>query len=67
MPSHLSTTSGTITESIRGIVDRVTYHNPDSGWSVLRVFPFDSPGQQETVIVHQTKVFAGATMEFHGA
>ena len=58
---------GTIIESIRGIVDRVTYHNPDSGWSVLRVLPFDNPHQQETVTVHQTKVFAGATMEFHGS
>lgn len=59
--------SGTITESIRGIVDRVTYHNADNGWSVLRVLPFDNPHQQETVTVHQTKVFAGATMEFHGS
>ncbi|MGB5157694.1 SF1B family DNA helicase RecD2 [Desulfobacterium sp. N47] len=58
---------GVITESIRGIVDRVTYHNPDNGWSVLRVFSFDNPHQQETVTVHQTKVFAGATMEFHGS
>lgn len=58
---------GTIIESIRGIVDRVTYHNPDNGWSVLRVLLFDSPFQQETVTVHQTKVFAGASMEFHGA
>ena len=59
--------TGTIVESITGIVDRVTYHNPDNGWSVLRVFPFDNPHQQETVTVHQTKVFAGATMEFHGS
>ena len=59
--------SGTITETISGIVDRVTYHNPDNGWSVLRVLPFDNPHQQETVTVHQTKVFAGATMEFQGA
>ncbi|MBW2612245.1 MAG: AAA family ATPase [Deltaproteobacteria bacterium] len=58
---------GTIIESIRGIVDRVTYHNPDNGWSVLRVLPFDNPHQQETVTVHQTKVFAGATMEFQGS
>jgi exodeoxyribonuclease V alpha subunit len=65
-PAHFPLT-GTISESLRGIVDRVTYHNPDNGWSVLRVFPFDSPGQQETVIVHQMKVFAGATMEFQGA
>jgi len=67
LQSLFSPPTGTITETIRGIVDRVTYHNPDNGWSVLRVFPFNSPSQQETVIVHQTKVFAGATMEFQGA
>ena len=67
MQSPFGTPTGSIAETIRGIVDRVTYHNPDSGWSVLRVFPFNSPSQQETVIVHQTKVFAGATMEFQGA
>ncbi|VAW75979.1 RecD-like DNA helicase YrrC [hydrothermal vent metagenome] len=57
----------TIEETLTGIVNRVTYHNPDNGWSVLRVQPFNSPHQQETVTVHQTKVFAGATMEFRGA
>jgi len=63
-PTH---SRGTIVESLRGIVERVTFHNPDTGWSVLRVKPFDNPHQQETVIVHQTQVFAGATMEFQGA
>ncbi|MBF0234076.1 MAG: recombinase RecD, partial [Desulfamplus sp.] len=58
--------SGTITESLNGIVERITYHNPDNGWSVLRVTPFNNP-KQETVVVHQTKVFAGATMEFKGS
>jgi len=29
--------------------------------------PFNNPQGQETVIVHQTKVFAGATMEFQGS
>ncbi|MDA8165055.1 MAG: ATP-dependent RecD-like DNA helicase, partial [Desulfobacteraceae bacterium] len=58
---------GLIVETLRGIVDRVTYHNPENGWSVLRVLPFDRPGAQETVVVHQTRVFAGATMEFRGA
>ena len=57
----------TITETLTGIVHRVTYHNGDNGWSVLRVTPFNSPESQETVTVHQTKVFAGATMEFRGA
>ncbi|EKD34627.1 MAG: hypothetical protein ACD_75C02256G0004, partial [uncultured bacterium] len=56
-----------IAETLKGIVQRVTYHNSDSGWSVLRITPFDSPGSMETVTVHQTQVFAGATMEFHGA
>ena len=65
--TSMLTQTGIIQESIRGIVDRVTYHNPDNGWSVLRVTPFDNPHQQEVVIVHQTKVFAGATMEFQGA
>ncbi|MGB8717786.1 MAG: AAA family ATPase, partial [Desulfobacterales bacterium] len=58
---------GRVTEKIRGIVDRVTYHDPDTGWSVLRVLSFDNLHQQETVTVHQTKVFAGATMEFQGS
>jgi len=57
----------TISETLTGIVQRVTYHNPDTGWSVLRVNPFNSPEKQETVTIHQTKVFAGATMEFRGA
>ncbi len=56
-----------INETVRGIVSRITYHNPDTGWSVLRVQPFDNAHEQVTVTVHQTKVFAGATMEFHGA
>ena len=67
MQTPIRNHTGIIKESIRGIVDRVTYHNPDNGWSVLRVLPFNNPHQQETVIVHQTKVFAGATMEFYGA
>nr|WP_321467777.1 AAA family ATPase [uncultured Desulfobulbus sp.] len=55
-----------IQEKIRGIVERVTYHDEASGWSVLRVTPFGGFRQMETVTVHQTKVFAGATMEFSG-
>ncbi len=59
--------TGVITEVLKGIVDRVTFHNPDNGWSILRVTAFNNPHGQETVIVHQTKVFAGATMEFEGS
>jgi len=59
--------TGIINEILKGIVDRVTFHNPDNGWSILRVSPFNNPQGQETVVVHQTKVFAGATMEFQGS
>ena len=59
--------SSHISEKVRGIVERITYHNPDNGWSVLRVLPFDSHGEIATVTVHQLQVFAGATMEFSGA
>ncbi|MDM8538264.1 AAA family ATPase [Desulfobacterales bacterium HSG17] len=59
--------TGVINEILTGIVDRVTFHNPDNGWSILRLMPFNNPHGQETVIVHQTKVFAGATMEFQGS
>ena len=65
---HISTRSdATIEEHLKGVVERVTFHNPDNGWSILRVMPFSDPGTQETVVVHQTKVFAGATMAFYGA
>ncbi len=56
-----------IDETLTAIVSRVTYHNPVSGWSVLRVQPMNTPNQQETVTVHQTRVFAGATMTFSGS
>ena len=66
MKDHLGAVDS-IEEVVRGIVQRVTYHNAESGWSVLRVTPFDSPGEMATVTVHQTRVFAGATMEFRGS
>jgi exodeoxyribonuclease V alpha subunit len=67
MQKLLGKQTGVIEETIYGIVDRVTFHNPENGWTILRVLPFNNPHQQQTVIVHQTKVFAGATMEFKGA
>jgi len=55
-----------ITEKIKGVVERVTYHNETNGWSVLKVSTFDSYDELVTVTVHQTRVFAGATMAFTG-
>lgn len=53
-------------EKVTGIVERITYHNEQNGWSVLKVSPFKDPGRMATVLIHQAKVFAGATMEFWG-
>ncbi len=52
-------------EKILAIVKRITFHSSESGWSVLKA---DIYGQHEevAVIVHQCRVFAGATMEFEG-
>lgn len=54
-------------EKLTGVVERITYHNEQNGWSVIKVTPFKDPGRLATVLVHQVKVFAGATMEFWGA
>ncbi|MBL7671213.1 MAG: AAA family ATPase [Bdellovibrionaceae bacterium] len=53
-------------ERLTGIVERVTFHNEQNGWSVLKVSSFRDPGQMVTVLIHQAKVYAGATMEFWG-
>ena len=54
-------------EHIVGIVERVTFHNEQNGWSVLKVTSFRDPARMTTVLIHQVKVFAGATMEFWGS
>ncbi|MEH0019410.1 MAG: AAA family ATPase [Desulfobacter sp.] len=67
MNQNVNSPAGYMPETLKGVVDRVTFHNPDNGWSILRVLPVDTPNKRETVVVHQTRVFAGATMEFTGA
>jgi exodeoxyribonuclease V alpha subunit len=54
-------------ERLTGIVERITFHNVENGWTVLKVSPFRDPGKLIAVVIHQAKVFAGATMEFHGS
>ncbi len=51
---------------LAGIVERVTFHNAENGWSVLKVSPFNEPHKLVAVIIHQAKVFAGSSMEFYG-
>ncbi|WP_114782337.1 SF1B family DNA helicase RecD2 [Botryobacter ruber] len=53
-------------EKLSGIVKRVTFHSAESGYTVLKVNSFQRPHEETTVIVHQSKVFAGATMDFYG-
>jgi exodeoxyribonuclease V alpha subunit len=53
-------------EKISGIVERITFHNTENGWSVLKVSPFNSPQTLVTVLIHQAEVFAGSSMEFLG-
>lgn len=53
-------------ERLAGIVERITFHNEQNGWSVLKVTSFRDPAKITTVLIHQAKVFAGATMEFWG-
>lgn len=54
-------------DRLSGIVERVTFHNAENGWSVLKVSPFNEPHKLVTVIIHQAKVFAGSSMDFYGA
>lgn len=57
---------GNSNDTIEGIVERITYHNETNGWSVLKVKQYNH-FELTSVIVHQTKVFAGATMRFSGS
>ena len=58
--------SSAVLEKLSGIVKRVTFHSPESGWSVLKVTPFGREQEEVPVTVHQSKVFAGATIDFWG-
>lgn len=53
-------------EKLSGIVKRVTFHSAETGYTVLKVNSFQRPHEDLTVIVHQSKVFAGATIDFYG-
>jgi ATP-dependent exoDNAse (exonuclease V) alpha subunit len=55
-----------IVETFTGIVQHITYHNPENGWTVLKVNPITNHHDEKTVTVYQANVFAGATLEFEG-
>jgi len=60
------TLNGSNSIRIAGVVERVTFHNAENGWSVLKVSLFNEPNKLVTVVIHQAKVFAGSSMEFLG-
>ena len=47
-------------------MERITFHSIETGWSVLKVAPLNSPSTIITIIIHQAQVFAGASMKFFG-
>ena len=54
------------TEALAGLVERVTFHNPDNGFCVLRI---KARGQREliTVVGHAATVTAGEFVQLSGA
>jgi exodeoxyribonuclease V alpha subunit len=66
MPDHHENNFVVEQEKISGIVSRITFHSVETGYTVLKVNSFQRPNELITVIVYQTKVFAGATLEFFG-
>src|SRR5579859_4577539 len=65
MSSEVFTQQNTL-EKVSGIVKRITFHSVETGWTVLKISPFDRLQTEVAVTVHQSKVFAGATMDFYG-
>lgn len=54
-------------ETLSGIVQRITFSSEETGWTVLKVAPFNRPQDIVTVTIHQAQIFAGATVEFNGS
>src|SRR5947209_2582945 len=52
-------------ESLSGVVERVTFHNPETGYAVLRVQASGRRGQV-TVVGHLPAVYAGEYIEGEG-
>lgn len=56
-----------IYEKVSGIIERITFHNEENGWSVIKVSPFDTPNSQVTIVIHQAQIVAGDSMDFYGS
>jgi exodeoxyribonuclease V alpha subunit len=55
-----------VTEALAGLVERVTFHNPENGFCVLRI---KARGQRDliTVVGHAAMVSAGEFVQMSGA
>ena len=51
--------------SLRGLVERVTFHNEETGYCVLKVKP-EKGGELVTVLGHAPRVVAGENIEASG-
>ena len=66
MQKNYTNRKNRIEETIQGVVEIITFHNPESAYFVLKVKSPSLPNQQITVTTYHASVFAGATMEFRG-
>ena len=53
-------------EKLSGIIKRITFHSVETGYTILKISSFQKPQEEIAVLVHQSKVYAGATMDFYG-
>lgn len=53
--------------TLRGTVERVTFHSEDTGYCILKVAPEDRPGQTVTVLGNAPHVVPGELLEAEGA
>ena len=65
LPDAVSNVTGPPTEALAGLVERVTFHNADSGFCVLRI---KARGQRDlvTVVGHAASISAGEWVQMSG-
>ena len=61
----MADTAQSVTEALAGLVERVTFHNPENGFCVLRV---KARGQRDlvTVVGHAAMITAGEFVQISG-
>ena len=66
MPPRPTPFSPNAAETVRGIIERITFHSEDSGYCILKVTPEDRPGTVVTVIGNAPCVVPGEIIEATG-